>query len=66
MNEYYKIPPIGLRPKYIARQMRIEEIKAAIMRYLVSDMEIKREWIEEYNQLVQEDMKWKNMQKPHE
>jgi len=46
--------------------MRIEEIKAAIMRYLVSDMEIKREWIEEYNQLVQEDMKWKNMQKPHE
>lgn len=42
-----KAPPIGLRPKSIVDAERIQEIKEAIIRYVLADKEIPKEWQEE-------------------
>ena len=45
-------PPVGLRPKYISDAERLEEVKAAIVRYFNAELEIPVEWVEEYNNLI--------------
>lgn len=45
-------PPIGLTPKYIRDEQRMEEIREAVVRYGESGMEIPIEWIEEYESLL--------------
>jgi|TARA_R110000765_G_scaffold70309_1_gene136434 hypothetical protein len=45
-------PPVGLRPKYISDAERLEEVKAAIVRYFKAELEIPVEWVEEYNNLI--------------
>ncbi len=45
-------PPLGLRPKFIVTESRIQEIKEAIERYIAVNYAIPAEWIEEYNELV--------------
>ena len=49
-----KKPPLGLRPKIIADEMRLREIKEAIQRYLDEDYIIPELWFEEYNTLIEE------------
>lgn len=50
-------PPIGLVPKHIRLAQRKEEIKAAIFRYIESKKQIKEEWIEEYNEIIELEIK---------
>lgn len=46
-------PPLGLRPRWIVVEQRINEIKQALHNYLdTPKYPIPHEWIEEYNQLV--------------
>lgn len=42
-------PPLGLTPKRTWEEMRKEEIKAAINRYMEANKAIPLEWIEELN-----------------
>ena len=50
-------PPLGLVPRYIRLAQRKEEIKAAIFRYIESKKQIKEEWIEEYNEIIELEIK---------
>ena len=43
-----KKPPLGLTPKWIMDEHRMQDIHEAIMRYKQSNKEIPSEWIEEY------------------
>lgn len=47
-----KMPPVGLRPKYILMSQRMKEITNAIERYINADHIVPTEWIEEYNECV--------------
>ena len=44
--------PLGLRPRHIVELKRVEEIEAAMKRYLEYRKPIPIEWIEEYNELT--------------
>jgi len=46
-------PPIGLRPRYIAEEKRLKEIKNAIARYWKANLTIPVEWIQEYNYYIE-------------
>ena len=48
-------PPIGLRPEFIWRELRIEEILEAMERYCEAKMTVPPIWIEE----LRDHMKWK-------
>lgn len=45
-------PPLGLMPKDKHREMRLQEIKDAMHRYLDAGKAIPQEWTDEYNELV--------------
>jgi hypothetical protein len=45
-------PPIGLKPRQIHDEQRIDEITAAIGRYIEDEQPISVKWIDEYNQLI--------------
>lgn len=44
-------PPLGLTPKCIYLQYRLQDIKDALTRYAVARKEIPVEWIDEYNEI---------------
>jgi hypothetical protein len=44
-----KKPPLGITPKHIWEAIRFEELQMAINRYLLAQLPIPTEWIEEYN-----------------
>lgn len=50
--EMNRKPPLGLMPENIWIQMRIEEIKQAIERYINANIEVPIHWISEYNKLL--------------
>ena len=45
-------PPLGLFPKYLWDEARLQEIDKAIIRYTDRIKEIPIEWIEERNELI--------------
>lgn len=45
-------PPLGLRPRYIAKAHRMNEIKDAVVRYMDASLPVPTEWLAEYNELV--------------
>ena len=47
-------PPIGLKPKKYHSLERLNEVRSAIVRYVMYDdkLPIPVEWIEEYNELI--------------
>lgn len=47
-------PPIGIIPKKIWIEQRINEIRRAVNEYINAGMRVNVEWIEEYNQLLKE------------
>ncbi len=47
-------PPAGLVPKYLWKEQRLKDIKAAIKRYLDGNFPFPPEWVEEYNELLKE------------
>mgnify|MGYP003627288332 FL=1 len=46
------MPPIGLKPKFVNRLERLNEVRGAIVRYYEASREIPIEWVEEYNELI--------------
>jgi len=42
----------GLTPRFIHEETRLEEIRAAIERYMAHLAPIPNDWIEEYNELA--------------
>lgn len=46
-----KKPPLGLRPRYIAEEMRIREIEDAVARYKNADKIVPSEWVDELLEL---------------
>jgi hypothetical protein len=51
-HEKVEMPPIGLKPKFVNRLERLQEVRGAIVRYYDASMKIPIEWIEEYNELI--------------
>ena len=47
-----QMPPIGLKPKFVNRLERLSEVRGAIVRYYDAELKIPIEWIEEYNELI--------------
>lgn len=45
-------PPIGLKPKKLADEARLFEVRSAIVRYYEAGLKIPVEWIIEYNELI--------------
>lgn len=45
-------PSLGILPKRIHDSMRLENLKAAIERYLEAEYKIDMAWIKEYNELI--------------
>jgi hypothetical protein len=45
-------PPLGIKSRAIHDALRIDEIHAAINRFICADKPIPLEWITEYNELV--------------
>ena len=51
-DEKVEMPPIGLKPKFVNRLERLQEVRGAIVRYYDASMKIPIQWIEEYNELI--------------
>ena len=51
-HEKVEMPPIGLKPKFVNRLERLQEVRGAIVRYYDASMKIPVKWIEEYNELI--------------
>lgn len=47
-----KRPPLGLVPKFIWDEARLNEVEGAIKRYKAENLSIPTEWIEEQNALM--------------
>ena len=45
-------PPIGLKPKFVNRLERLDEVKNAMKRYFDAGLKMPLDWIEEYNDLI--------------
>jgi hypothetical protein len=45
-------PPLGIMPRYIHDEQRLNDLCLAINRYITGNKAIPIEWIEEYNELV--------------
>ena len=54
-NEQGVKPPIGLTPRWLLKEKRIQDILDAIHRYVAVNKKIPLEWIVEYNELAKED-----------
>ena len=54
MDNNYTKPPIGVMPKKLYKQQRMDDLKGAIDRYKEANKPIPIEWVTEYNQLVYE------------
>jgi len=50
-----KKPPLGIMPRSAWREKRIDDIQAAIRRYLDAGLPIPIMWIAEYNMMVREE-----------
>lgn len=44
--------PLGLRPKWIILQQRLNEINEAIVRYMDAGYKVPAEWIIERNEII--------------
>ena len=48
-----KQPPVGLKPRWLHEEQRLKEVKEAILRYIDAGVAIPKEWMEEYEELIQ-------------
>jgi hypothetical protein len=46
------IPPLGVKPRWLHNEIRLEELSGAIYRYLNSGRAIDTKWVNEYNELI--------------
>lgn len=47
-------PPLGIIPKSIWKEQRLRELRDVIDRYLEANQRVPIEWIEEYNELLED------------
>lgn len=47
-------PPLGIIPKRIWKEQRLRELRDVIDRYLEANQRVPIEWIEEYNELLED------------
>jgi hypothetical protein len=47
-------PPLGIIPKNIWKKQRLGELRDAVERYLEANQRVPIEWIEEYNELLED------------
>jgi hypothetical protein len=47
-------PPIGIMPERIWKEQRLQELHAAIARYVESEIEVPQEWLWEAKKLHEE------------
>ena len=52
MSESIPKPPLGLKPKSISDEQRLDEIDAAIERYVVALYPIPQSWLDERDALL--------------
>jgi hypothetical protein len=45
-------PPLGLRPRFIVEEQRLDEIEAAMGRYIFANMDIPFDWVDEFLYLL--------------
>lgn len=60
MNDTLKKPPLGLIPRKIWLEDRLNEMNACFTRYLSEDYQFPEEWVKERNWLIAE-LKYGNM-----
>jgi hypothetical protein len=53
LNEEIKMPPLGLRPKFVVERLREKEILEAMNRYIVAGVVVPFAWLEELNELLE-------------
>ena len=60
-NRNIEEPPLGLMPKYVWMDKRIQAIKEAIQRFMEREKQIPIKWVTEYNDLLKdrEEELWK-------
>lgn len=46
-------PPLGLRPRWVVDELRMNEISEAITRYMNAGRDIPDEWLEEWQELAE-------------
>lgn len=51
-DQHYIKPPLGIEPHYIWVQQRKLDLIEAMKRYIKAEVEIPRDWLEEYEKLV--------------
>jgi len=51
-KDQIKKPPIGLTPKFIHDEKRLNEVQGAIVRYYNAGLTIPIKWVKEYNKLI--------------
>lgn len=50
-------PPLGLRPRFIVDELRMQEIEAAMRRYLEAGYQVPPDWMTEYVELYNRNKK---------
>lgn len=51
-QEHPKKPPLGVKPRWLHEEQRLQDLGGAIFRYLSDKMPIQIDWIEEYNEII--------------
>lgn len=51
-QEQPKKPPLGVKPRWLHDEQRLQDLGGAIYRYLSDKMPIQIDWIEEYNEIL--------------
>ena len=46
-------PPLGVMPRFVADERRLEELKEAMMRFISANWPINVEWLTEYNEIIE-------------
>jgi hypothetical protein len=54
MDNNIRKVPLGVSPKYIWDEQRIQDLKGAIERYTQANLQVPIEWVDEYNTLVKQ------------
>lgn len=52
-------PPIGLYPRFLYDEKRLDDVTQAILRYIDAHKVVPAEWWEEYNELAEREQKRK-------
>lgn len=52
VDKEYKKPPLGIIPKYIKTEERIEELKQGVERHVKANLPVPKKWSEELQELV--------------